>query len=143
MILPQAYRSTLLLFERRDGGGFIMQPYNHNLKRFSRELRSNLTDAERFLWSRLRGKQLCGFQWYRQKPLASYIVDFYCPRARLVIEVDGGQHYDESSITRDKERDTKLCMLGLTVLRFTNTDILHCIDGVVMQIEKSLPTSLS
>lgn len=120
-----------------------MQPYNHNLKRFSRELRSNLTDAERFLWSRLRGKQLCGFQWYRQKPLASYIVDFYCPRARLVIEVDGGQHYDESSITRDKERDTKLCMLGLTVLRFTNTDILHCIDGVVMQIEKSLPTSLS
>jgi very-short-patch-repair endonuclease len=102
-----------------------------------------MTDAEKFLWSKLRGKQVHGFQWYRQRPVASYIVDFYCPCARLVIEVDGGQHYDESLFARDTERDVRLHMLGLTVLRFTNIDVLQRIDGVVMKIEKSLPTSLS
>ena len=62
-------------------GGFCrnMLQYNKNLKEFSRELRTNVTDAEKLLWTKLRGKQLKGFHFYRQKPLGNFIVDFYCP----------------------------------------------------------------
>jgi very-short-patch-repair endonuclease len=66
-----------------------MFPYNRNLKRNSRILRSNMTDAEQCLWARLRRKQLGGMQFYRQKPLGPYIADFYCATAKLVIELDG------------------------------------------------------
>ncbi|HEY3303744.1 MAG TPA: endonuclease domain-containing protein [Candidatus Binatia bacterium] len=55
-----------------------------------------MTDVEKLLWSRIRGRQLKGFQVYRQKPVGSFIVDFYCPKANLVIELDGGQHYSEA-----------------------------------------------
>ena len=71
-----------------------MLSYNKDLKQLSRNLRSNMTDAEMLLWSRIRGKQLKGFQFYRQKIIGKYIADFYCPKASLVIEIDGGQHYD-------------------------------------------------
>ncbi len=67
-----------------------MKPYNKNLKQASRDLRNNMTDAEKLLWSRLRNKQILGLQFYRQKPILNYIVDFYCPAANLVIECDGG-----------------------------------------------------
>ena len=69
-----------------------MLPYNKKLKARSRELRSSMTDAEIALWVKLRRKQLHGLQFYRQKPLGKFIVDFYCPAAQLVIEIDGGQH---------------------------------------------------
>jgi very-short-patch-repair endonuclease len=70
-----------------------MLPYNNKLKPFSRSLRSNMTDAERLLWSKIRWKQFKGVQFYRQKIIGNYIADFYCPKLKLVIEVDGGQHY--------------------------------------------------
>jgi very-short-patch-repair endonuclease len=70
-----------------------MLSYNKSLKQLSRSLRTNRTDAERLLWSKIRGKQLKGQQFYGQKIVGEYIVDFYCPKSRLVIEVDGGQHY--------------------------------------------------
>jgi very-short-patch-repair endonuclease len=66
-----------------------MLNYNKTLKEFSRNLRHNMTDAERLLWSKIRGKQLKGYQFYRQKPIGNYIVDFYCPKANIVIELDG------------------------------------------------------
>lgn len=81
-----------------------MQPYNKTLKEFSRTLRANMTDAEQCLWRRLRNKQLCGVQFYRQKPLLSFIVDFYCPRAKLVIELDGAQHFEAEHRIRDAAR---------------------------------------
>ena len=62
-----------------------MKPYNKNLKQASRKLRNNMTEAEKLLWSRLRGKQLLGLQFYRQTPILNFIVDFYCPVANLVI----------------------------------------------------------
>lgn len=65
-----------------------MQPYKSTLKLFARNLRNNMTDAEQLLWSKLRRKQILGVQFYRQKPLANYIVDFYCAAANLVIELD-------------------------------------------------------
>ena len=70
-----------------------MLHYNKNLMKYARELRKNMTDAERLLWSKIRGKQLKGYQFYRQKILGNYIVDFHCPKANLIIELDGGQHY--------------------------------------------------
>ena len=68
----------------------VMQPYNKNLKLPSRDLRNNMTDAEHRLWQRLRRKQILGLQFYRQKPILNFIVDFYCSAANLVIECDGG-----------------------------------------------------
>ena len=111
-----------------------MQPYNKNLKKLSRDLRSNMTDAEQLLWQRLRRKQILGLQFYRQKPILNFIVDFYCSAANLVIECDGGQHYTVEELEVDRARDQALAQLGLNVLRFDNRQILTEIDGVVEQI---------
>ena len=66
-----------------------MLKYNPRLKNIARQLRENMTDSERLLWSRLRGKQVRGIQFYRQKPIGNYIVDFYAAKILLVVEVDG------------------------------------------------------
>ena len=108
-----------------------MQPYNKNLKQPSRDLRNNMTDAEQLLWQRLRRKQILGLQFYRQKPVLNFIVDFYCPAASLVIECDGGQHYTAEGLEADRARDQALAQLGLNVLRFDNRQILTEIDGVI------------
>jgi len=78
-----------------------MLPFNKELRQFARELRKNMTDAEKHVWSRIRRKQLKNSQFYRQKNIGNYIVDFYCPAAKLIIEIDGCQHYSD---TRPKKR---------------------------------------
>ena len=108
-----------------------MQPYNKNLKKPSRDLRNNMTDAEKCLWSKLRAKQILGLQFYRQKPLLNFIVDFYCPAANLVIECDGGQHFTDEGLEADRVRDEALAQFGLKVLRFDNGQVIGQIDGVV------------
>jgi very-short-patch-repair endonuclease len=115
-----------------------MLPYYRKLKIRSRKLRSSMTDAEISLWSKLRRKQLYGLQFYRQKPVGNYIVDFYCPAAKLVIEIDGGQHYTERGQAQDYKRDAFLKDMGLSVLRFSNFDALGNIDGVVTEIVRHL-----
>lgn len=115
-----------------------MLPYNKKLKLRARERPSRMTDAEVFLWSKLRRKQLYGVMFSRQKTIGNYIVDFYCPAAQLVIEIDGGQHYLEEAALRDAKRDTYLRGMGLMVLRFSNLDVLKCIDGVIGTIVKVL-----
>ncbi len=97
--------------------------YNPRLKRYSQELRKNMTDAERLLWSRLRGKQLKDTQVYRQRIIGNYIVDFYCPKANLVIEIDGGQHYSEEAAEEDRVRDEYMRDRGIKVLRFSDRDV--------------------
>ena len=111
-----------------------MKPYNKNLKKASRNLRSNMTDAEQLLWQRIRRKQILGLQFYRQKPILNFIVDFYCPAVNLVIECDGGQHYTETGLEADQNRDHALSELGLITLRFSNHQILTEIDAVVERI---------
>ena len=111
-------------------GGF-MQPYDKKLKPFARMLRSNMTDAEQHLWWRLRNKQLCGVQFYRQKPLLSFIVDFYCPKAKLVIELDGSQHFESEHRLRDECRDAQLVNIGLMVLRFDDVQVLRECEAVL------------
>jgi len=113
-------------------------PYNKNLKELARVLRKNMTDAERFLWSKIRRKQLKEFQFYRQKNIGDYIVDFYCPAAKLIVEIDGGQHYSEENIVKDEVRDKFLSDLGFRVLRFSNSDVFKNIEGVVEEIYNHL-----
>ena len=101
-----------------------MESYDRKLKQLSRALRSKLTDAEQHLWWKIRSKQICGVQFYRQKPLLSFIVDFYCPKAKLVIELDGSQHVEPEHMARDNERDALLSQAGLKVLRFDDRQVL-------------------
>ena len=108
-----------------------MRPYNKSLKQFSRTLRSNMTDAEQHLWFRLRNKQLNGVQFYRQKPMLSFIVDFYCPRAKLVIELDGAQHLEAEHQIKDALRDEELSKLGIKVMRFDDRQVLTETEAVV------------
>ena len=115
-----------------------MLPYNKNLKELARELRKNMTDAERRVWSKIRRKQLKEFQFYRQKNIGDYIVDFYCPAAKLIVELDGGQHYSEENIEKDEARDKFLKDLGFRVLRFSNSDVFKNIEGVVEEIYNHL-----
>ncbi len=102
-----------------------------------------MTDAERLLWSKIKRKQIKNMQFYRQKAIGNFIVDFYCLKANLVIEVDGGQHYKEESIEKDKIRDKCLKGLGLKVLRFTNLEVLKNINGVVEKIYDEILSSKS
>lgn len=111
-----------------------MREYRHNLKSASRELRGAMTDAEQLLWSQLRRKQLHGVQFYRQKPIGPYIVDFFAPGAGLVIEVDGSQHSEPEHFERDLMRDQCLSAEGLLVLRFNNRDVLLETEAVVERI---------
>ena len=105
--------------------------YNKKNKTHSRNLRSNQTDAEMLLWSHIRRKQINNIQFYGQRPIGNFIVDFYAPSVRLVIEVDGGQHFEEVNIERDKKRDAYLRQLNLKVLRFDNLQVLQSIDDVL------------
>ena len=111
-----------------------MKLYNKNLKQPARDLRNNMTDAELLLWSKLRRKQILGLQFYRQKPILNYIVDFYCASASLVIECDGSQHYTNEGLEADRIRDEALAQLGLKVLRFDNRQVLGEIDAVVEMV---------
>jgi len=108
-----------------------MLSYDKKTKQFSRALRSNMTDAEQCLWRGVRNKQICGSQFYRQKPLLSFIVDFYCPMAKLVIELDGGQHFEPEYQAKDRERDAQLAGIGLKVLRFDDRQVLMETDAVL------------
>lgn len=94
----------------RGQGDFLLNshmqfvPYNKNLKEFSRELRSHSTLAEILLWQKLRASQFRGYAFNRQKPLDNYIVDFYCRKLNLVIEIDGDSHFYAESMIEDLER---------------------------------------
>lgn len=96
----------------------------------ARTLRRNATDAEAKLWPRLRNRQLNGMKFRRQVPIGPYFADFLCREARLIVEVDGGQHDPE----RDNNRTTFLKAQGYRVLRFWNHDVLTNIEGVLTTI---------
>jgi very-short-patch-repair endonuclease len=111
-----------------------MLPYNNKLKPPSRHLRNEQTDAEEALWYRIRRKQILGVQFYRQKPILNFIVDFYAPAVGLVIECDGSQHYTPEGVEADRARTKVFEDLNLTVLRFDNRQILLNTDAVCQQI---------
>jgi very-short-patch-repair endonuclease len=103
----------------------------------AQRLRSELTDAERKLWSALRNRQLDGCKFRRQQPIGPFVADFVCQERRLIIEADGGQHAE--SVTDDR-RTALLESKGYRVLRFWNNDILSNLDGVASVIAAALST---
>ena len=109
-------------------------PYKASLKTLARQLRKNATDSENILWSRVRHKQLLGVRFYRQKPIGEYIVNFYAPKAKLVVEVDGSQHLDPIEAEKDRRRDQFLGSLGLKVVRFSSREVLEETEAVVEAI---------
>ena len=122
--------------------------YRHDLKQKARNLRTSMTSAEQLLWFHLRRKQLLGIPFYRQRPIGQYIVDFYAPAIRLVIEVDGGQHFEAAGIAADTHRSAFLTAQGLAVVRYDNLQVIKETLQVLEEIyrlisdRKSLPASL-
>jgi very-short-patch-repair endonuclease len=104
----------------------------------ARKLRGNLTDAEHLLWQCLRGKQVDGFRFRRQHPCKRFVLDFYCPAAKLAIELDGGQHNTERGRTVDAARTAFLEQQGVRVMRFWNHEVLNNIEGVLDSIWQAL-----
>jgi very-short-patch-repair endonuclease len=103
-----------------------------------------MTDAEERLWYNLRRHGLSGYKFRRQHPLGSYILDFYCAKAGLVVEVDGGQHIESEKAIQDAKRTRYLTARGLRVLRFTNLEVLLETDAVLNSVLEALgPLSLT
>ena len=100
--------------------------------KFARRLRQKQTDAERLLWFRLRDRRLVGWKFKRQVPIDRFIVDFFCPDAKLILEIDGGQHDERRA--RDENRTAILESKGYLVLRFWNNDVIGNMEGVLEEI---------
>lgn len=114
--------------------------YNPYLKEKARELRNNSTLGEIILWKKLKGKQCYGFDFHRQKPISNYIVDFYCHKLKLIIEIDGYSH--NFKFEEDKKRDFDLNELGFTVLRFSEGEVRNNLDLVLNSISKFIENKL-
>ena len=116
-----------------------MRIYNNASTRDKRKnLRRNQTEAEKVLWRKIRSKTFFESKFFRQYGIGEYIADFYCPEHRLVIELDGGQHYSDAGSEYDKSRENYMNSMGIKTIRFSNLDILQNIDGVLAQVEESL-----
>ena len=109
-------------------------PYNPKLKQLARNLRNNSTKSEVLLWNYLKGKQLKGYDFHRQKPIGNFIVDFFCNDLMLAIEIDGESHYGNEG--KDKERQKEIEKFGVNFLRFDESEIYYNLDGVVKTIEE-------
>ena len=109
----------------------------------ARSLRRDLTNAERRIWSALRAHRLDGAGFRRQKPIGPYIADFVCEASKLIVELDGGQHFDAANEMRDARRDAYLVGKGYRVLRFNNHDVMVNKDGVLETIAAAIASSPS
>ncbi|MBI2095125.1 MAG: endonuclease domain-containing protein [Candidatus Omnitrophica bacterium] len=103
-----------------------------------RQLRQNMPGPELILWSRLKGKSLGGYKFRRQYGIGRYVVDFYCPQAKLVVEVDGDSHFTDESQKYDRQREEFIRSLNIKIIRFTNLDIHRSINEVLEAIRRGL-----
>lgn len=108
--------------------------YNPKLKLIARKLRKNSTKSEIYLWNQLKTKKIMGYSFKRQKPIGEYIVDFYSPDLKLVIEIDGLTH--DYKLESDKERQKYLESLSLKVIRFKDSDVKHNLEGVISSLKE-------
>jgi very-short-patch-repair endonuclease len=133
---PKGGKQSVIINESRLGGFLCVQQerpqYRADLKQKARTLRARMTDAEQLLWFHLRRKQIAGVQFFRQRPVGEFILDFYAPSIRLAIEVDGGQHLDAVRMEADKHRTASLGKFGIMVIRFDNFQVLKE-TGVVLE----------
>jgi very-short-patch-repair endonuclease len=116
--------------------GQYFLPYDPKLLAKAKEMRKNMTPAERKLWGFLRTFPL---KMWRQKPISHFIVDFYCPKLKLVIEIDGDSHFTEEGKAYDQERTQILEGYDLKVVRFTNDQVLHEFEVVCEEIMGFIP----
>jgi very-short-patch-repair endonuclease len=100
-------------------------------KRLRKHLRNIVSDAERLLWSALKGSRLLGYKFRRQQGIGRYVVDFYCPAKKLAIEIDGATHWTKEEQERDRDRQMYIEALDIRVLRFTNDEVYTNKDGVL------------
>ena len=108
------------------------------LKAFRKELRNNLTASEAVLWTALQKKKLEGRKFRRQHSIGKYIVDFYCPSEKLVVELDGANHYTHEGEMHDMDRDAYINTLGIKVLRYENRDIYNNLEAVLEDIKRNI-----
>ena len=128
------------LFDRKDGGILLDRKHNPKLTENAKELRKNMTKEEKHLWyDFLKGYSV---PFLRQKVIDDYIADFYCHKARLIIELDGSQHYTKDGILKDKIRTERIEKRDLTVLRIPNGEINHNFEGICRFINEFVKESL-
>lgn len=112
--------------------------YNPKLKQFFRDLRNNSTLAEIIFWNEVKARKLMGYQFMRQKPIGDYIVDFFCSKLRLIVEIDGESHIGKEEYDRKRQQDLE--DLGLTVLRFDDLEVRQNLGGVIRKVEEYIKT---
>jgi very-short-patch-repair endonuclease len=110
-------------------------PYNPKLKEFARQLRNDSTKTEIFLWLKLKGKQMHGYDFHRQKTIDNYILDFFCYELMLGIEVDGYSHQFLEVYNKDGIKEKRMNDLGITVLRFSDDQVLNEMENLIRDIE--------
>jgi very-short-patch-repair endonuclease len=110
-------------------------PYNPKLTDLARKLRNESTETEIFLWLKLKGKQMYGYDFHRQKPIDNYILDFFCHELLLGIEVDGYSHEILEVYNKDIVKEKRMNDLGITILRFSDFEVLKDMENVIRAIE--------
>ena len=103
-----------------------------------RMLRRNLSNAEAIVWKHLSRRQVCGYKFRRQYGIDRYVIDFYCPELKLAIEIDGDSHSTETAQANDRNREKHIRNYGVTFLRFTNSDVLQNLNGVLEKIHGAI-----
>ncbi len=101
-------------------------------------LRNHSTLQEKLLWEKLKSKHLLGFKFRRQHGIGNYIVDFYCPKLKLAIEIDGESHERKNAFEYDKNREEDIALTGIEFIRFTNDEILNELKNVLSRIESKV-----
>lgn len=109
-----------------------------NIVTLARNLRKNQTFVEQLLWSKIRNNQISGYKFRRQYPVDNYILDFYCPAAKLDVEIDGGQHNEIENEHLDEARTKYLVNKGIRVIRFWDHEVINDLDAVITVIQDNL-----
>jgi very-short-patch-repair endonuclease len=117
---------------------FSFLRYNPKLKEYARKLRNNSTKSERELWKYLKGRQMKGYDFHRQKPIDEYLVDFFCPKLMLAIELDGYSHLLEGYQQKDRRKEYELMQFGVKTIRFWDDEVLDDIDNVLRALESMI-----
>ena len=111
-------------------------PYNPKLKLLARKLRNNSTRSEIRLWQKIKGREMQGYDFHRQKPIDNFILDFFCHELMLGIELDGYSHELVEVFEKDTVKANKMRSLGISILRFTDDEIAHDMENVLRGIEQ-------
>lgn len=114
--------------------------YNKQSETVKRKfLRNNMPNAEIILWANIKGKQLEDYKFRRQYSVGPYVIDFYCPKLKLALELDGDSHFVEGAQEYDRQRQDFIESFGIKFLRFTNNEVYENLEGVIDEILKYLP----